>query len=90
MPRKRKAPDLLGGHDAYRIGVSGGATNGAFGGYPVDAENLTREERLNVLTRISAHLPAWAYIYVAPGENLAPFPIVLHQGRPLLFVRPEQ
>ena len=90
MPRKRKAPDILGGYDAYRIGVSGNATNGALGGYPVDAEHLTREERLNILTRISTHLPEWAYLYVAPGENLTPFPIVLHQGVPLLFVRPEQ
>jgi len=44
--------------------------------------------------RISENLPEWAYYYHTPSKRYPeyspfPAPVVLHQGKPLLFVRPE-
>lgn len=86
-PKTRKAPKNIGGYDSYRWSV-GGVENADFNGFPMTAEHLTAEERLNILTEVSRHLPSWIYIYVAPAETLASIPILLHEGEPMLFIEP--
>ncbi|MBZ9574509.1 hypothetical protein [Modicisalibacter sp. MOD 31.J] len=39
------------------------------------------------LARVSENLPAWAYIYLPPTEQNN-YPVMLNQGKPLLFVEP--
>ncbi|MGI9293976.1 MAG: hypothetical protein ACR2PS_08325 [Pseudomonadales bacterium] len=88
-PKKRKAPEILGGYDAYRWSVDG-FRNASLAGYPMFAENLTPDERMNILTAVSLNLPTWIYVYVAPHENLAGFPLLLNAGNPMFFIEPDK
>lgn len=62
-------------------------------GFHVDSKN--KENRhiprdLNTrsyLARYSANLPQWVYIYLPPTDR-DPYPVILNQGKPLLFVEP--
>ena len=52
-------------------------------------------DELEVLTTYSKYLPTWAYLYVAPKTisdihgDLIQYPFILHQGKTLLFLKPE-
>lgn len=86
-PKVKKAPAQFGGGEAYVWGASTRAS-GQFEGFPMTAAHLNVEERMDVLTKVSAALPRWAYLYVAPDERLTGFPLILHQGRPMFFTEP--
>lgn len=56
---------------------------------------------IEVYRKLSARLPAWVYLYLAPGQvsyldegtgklALLPYPVVVNQGELLFFVRNEQ
>lgn len=58
-------------------------------------ENLPKLDQLEMLQTYSSLLPDWIYLYIAPntihnatGEKLK-YPFMLHQGKTLLFVKPE-
>ncbi len=89
-PRLRKAPEFLGGYDAY-VWSDDGYRNSAISGFPGDSageETLTPNERMDILTAVSKALPAWVYMYVAPDYEYTGFPLILHQGKPMFFVEP--
>jgi hypothetical protein len=88
-PKKKKAPKVLGGYDAYRWSVDG-FRNASIAGYPMEAALLSPDDRLNVLTEVSRNLPEWIYLYVAPAENMAGFPILLNEGKPMFFIEPDE
>lgn len=86
-PKKRKAPKILGRYKSYNWSVDG-FRNAFLAGYPMGAKHLSRDEKMNIYTRVSQNLPEWVYLYVAPSEELADFPILLNQGEPMLFIEP--
>ncbi|NNE34263.1 MAG: hypothetical protein HKN13_03440 [Rhodothermales bacterium] len=91
-PRVRTAPQFAGGQSAYVWGMSG-TRNSALYGFPGEnagQSRLSPNDRLNILTRLSRELPAWVYLYVAPKEDQSGFPMILHQGRPMLFLDPDR
>lgn len=58
-------------------------------------ENLPKQDQLEFLTSYSQNLPDWVYLYIAPktihnaqGEQVE-YPFMLHQGKVLLFLKPE-
>lgn len=58
--------------------------------------DLPKQDQLEIITTYSKHLPDWIYLYIAPktiynseGEQIA-YPFMLHQGKTLLFVKPER
>lgn len=60
------------------------------------SKDLPILDQLKALQIYSKQLPEWAYLYVAPkavhnekGELLE-YPFILHQGKTLLFVKPEK
>ena len=88
-PKGRKAPNILGEFDAYTWGVSG-LNNLQFNGFPMAEEDLSVDEKMNILQSVSAALPNWMYIYIAPDDRLTGFPMILHQGQPMLFLEPAE
>lgn len=59
-------------------------------------DDLPKLDQLKIITTYSKHLPDWVYLYIAPktihntnGEQLE-YPFILHQGKTLLFVKPEE
>lgn len=86
-PRVRQAPVFLGAYEAYFWGTLSDG-DGWLGGYPWTAKDLEPRQRREVLRRLSANLPTWAYIYIPFDEKIAPYPHILHQGRELIFVEP--
>lgn len=86
-PRVRQAPVFLGAYEAYFWGTLSDGDSW-FGGYPWTAKDLEPRQRREVLRRLSANLPTWAYIYIPFDEKIAPYPHILHQGRELIFVEP--
>lgn len=59
-------------------------------------DDLPKQDQLEIITTYSKHLPDWIYLYIAPktiynseGEQIA-YPFMLHQGKTLLFVKPEK
>jgi len=100
-PVERTAPAVLGGYPAWSFvrtqGMAGVASSfvdrrgGHVAPRPVFPD-------LEVLRKLSARLPGWAAIYVAPHTAsyldeetgkpaLLPYPVVLRAGEPLYFVR---
>lgn len=59
-------------------------------------EELKKQDQLEIITTYSKNLPDWVYLYIAPktihntkGELLE-YPFILHQGKTLLFVKPQK
>ena len=40
------------------------------------------------MQRLSAELPDWAFLYLAPKAGRNPVPLILNQGQPLYFIKP--
>ncbi|HYG91095.1 MAG TPA: hypothetical protein VD978_33125 [Azospirillum sp.] len=100
-PVERAAPAVLGGYPAWAY-----IRNEGLSDIPPTFFDQ-RESRgmiratfpdMEVLQKLSARLPAWAFIYVAPDNmaytseatgkpTLMRFPVVLNKGKPLYFVR---
>lgn len=99
-PVGRMAPTMLGGYPAWSFVRTQGMTGVAStfvdrrGGHDVPRPVFPD---LEVLRKLSARLPGWMAIYVAPHTTsyfdeetgkpaLLPYPVVLHAGAPLHFV----
>ena len=93
-PERLKAPDWLGGGDAF--------VWGEFSGYDVDSASfyirppflyyneINNGEHINgfsFIKTMSGHLPDWAYIYVGPHRITKRGPLVLNKGAPHYFVK---
>lgn len=58
-------------------------------------EDLPQLDQLKMLQVYSEQLPEWVYLYLAPKSvhnekgELLQYPFILHQGKTLLFVKPE-
>ena len=90
-PKVRKAPGFIGSEEAYVWSVDGWR-NSNFSGFPeksLGEESLSANERMNMFTKISANLPTWVYLYIAPRDDLTGFPLILHQGKPMFFFEPD-
>lgn len=91
------APEVLGGYPAWRV------TATIFRGYTDNRsgreEWKARFPEVEIFTEFSKKLPEWAYVYIAPGYNSIKnvegkyqylmFPLVIRQGEPLYFIRPD-
>ena len=72
------------------------ATARLFSQFPCGSQGSCRDYAL--MARLSAALPAWAFIYCAPGTTVTArpdgtyddieYPLLLNQGRVLYFVNP--
>ncbi|HYG88971.1 MAG TPA: hypothetical protein VD978_22240 [Azospirillum sp.] len=100
-PVERAAPSVLGGYPAWTYI----RTEGLAGISPtfVDRREFREKYRavfpdLEVLRKLSARLPAWAFIYIGPDSvaymneevgkpTLLRFPVILSKGEPVYFVR---
>jgi hypothetical protein len=95
-PKVGKSPEVLGAYSAYAWELS--SERATFFGYPMmlrrDGKNLSHEmdseKRVEVLRNISANLPPWIYIYLAPMKSLLQYPALLNQGEFLYFIEPER
>jgi hypothetical protein len=87
-PDLGEAPSLLGGGPAYEWRTTRFKKRAGFG---ISAPGLSDTELLELYAAVSRSLPEWAYIYLSPGYygvKSLPAPIILSQGRSLLFVEP--
>lgn len=98
------APAFLGGYPAWGYTRARGIPGLA----PSFSDRRDRRERyrarfpdMEVYRRLSAALPEWVYLYLAPQRvsswdsqeqrlQFLPYPVVLNKGEPLFFVRTEQ
>ncbi|MBT3028818.1 MAG: hypothetical protein KME48_16805 [Candidatus Thiodiazotropha sp. (ex Ctena orbiculata)] len=93
-PRQGKAPELLGGYDAYIWENTGSWSNNNFivrteNGYAVGHKDVSRKETVEFFQRLSSSLPEWAYLYLAASKSGSGLPVILHAGNIYLFVEPE-
>jgi hypothetical protein len=91
------APEQMGGYPAWRVTatIHRGYTDMRDG----PARWLPRLPEVEIFSKVSKKLPEWAYIYIAPGFSsikndegnfrFLMFPLIIHQGEPLYFIRPE-
>lgn len=91
-PTLDKAPEFLGGYDAWTWKhASYSRTRGmCCGGYSVTEGGLSLKQKLSFLRDVSGHLPSWVYYYTPPHKNLAGLPMVFNSGRQMLFVQPKK
>jgi hypothetical protein len=103
-PRAGISPDFLGGGDAWMwphrgSSDSGGATTlyvGAFDNRQMGGKPRDWFADFSLYRQMSAELPGWVFIYLAPGDkvSLGPdkgflkTPLILNQGKVLEFVKP--
>lgn len=80
-PMVRTAPDWLGGYKAYAWLATRWRDVGWWReSYPAQA-GLDAEQSLRFYRDVSARLPEWMFLYLAPGEHGTAQARVLHQGR---------
>jgi hypothetical protein len=49
---------------------------------------LGMSDSLPAMQRLSAELPDWVFLYLAPKTGRNPVPLILTQGQPLYFIKP--
>jgi hypothetical protein len=97
--QEARAPHFLGGYPAYAW-TSDSWTRRAFwrpgpslrpevNPFPWAQTWLSPAEKLEVYRGLSAHLPRWAYLYIAPSRFIVDYPIIVNQGQVHLFLTPE-
>ena len=92
-PEISKAPTLLGGYDAYVWKVKDGNEKSNFFPqgkkyFPIGQDQLTKEERVDFYQNLSAGLPEWVFLYIAPNEKASPVPVIYNMGTPNYFIKP--
>jgi hypothetical protein len=91
-PKEVVAPAFAGGHESYTWPNSDWKRRAFWwnpaGEKSVRVEGITRS--LDFYQRVSAQLPAWVFLYIAPTQGVTSMPVILNQGRAHLFVRMEQ
>ncbi|MET0064836.1 MAG: hypothetical protein ABW076_00675 [Candidatus Thiodiazotropha sp.] len=92
-PEIGKAPTLLGGYNAYVWKVKDGKEKSNFFPqgkkfFPIGQEKLTKEERVDFYQELSAGLPEWVFLYIAPNEKASPVPVIYNMGTPNYFIKP--
>ena len=87
------APDFIGSGNYSSFYFSGYGHNYTRFSFAGAAKEKVNQARL--LSSISANMPKWAFMYLAPKQvalsekNKNPVPFVLDQGEHLYFVMPE-
>lgn len=90
------APEWLGGGDRYAY-VEGTAARALInqGLSRKDGDHAIAINEVEFFRRVSEHMPEWAYFYFAPNKvswgteiGFIQVPVMLNQGRVLLFVTP--
>jgi hypothetical protein len=94
-PELGTSPDIMGGYDAYvwNIKEKGKKSNFIPQGkkyFPLSAENLSREERVDFYQNLSSGLPEWVYLYIAPNAKASPIPVIYNKGLPNYFITPNK
>lgn len=90
-PAVGSAPEFLGGYQSYAwVSSDWGYRAWWRSGYPNNRADLSTQQKLDFYRRVSSHLPAWVYLYIAPSKEVASYPVVYHQGKALLFVQPNE
>jgi hypothetical protein len=90
----QKAPDFLGGYDAWRAQMV------IYGSYAVDRVPQPRFPDTEVYLKMSQQLPEWLFGYMAPAKKIISHcdqdacrfieaPYLVNQGQILLFVEPK-
>lgn len=93
-PEITKAPSILGGYDAYVWKVKGNKEKSNFIPqgrmyFPIGEKQLTKEERVDFYMGLSAGLPEWAFLYIAPNAKASPVPVIYNTGTPNYFIKPD-
>lgn len=94
---KDVAPEIIGGHPAWRVTAT--IDRGHIDSRNGPQEWKPRFPEVEIFTEFSKKLPDWSYVYIAPGITsiknddgkfrFLMFPLVIRQGEPLYFIRPE-
>ena len=92
-PEIGKAPAFLGGYDAYVWKVKDGKEMSNFlpqgkKYFLIGQDQLTKEERVDFCQNLSAGLPEWVFLYIAPNEKASPVPVIYNMGTPNYFIKP--
>jgi hypothetical protein len=93
-PEIGKAPDILGGYDAYVWKVKVGKEKSNFipqgkRFFPVSQEKLSKEDCVDFYQEMSKRLPGWVFLYIAPHEKASPVPVLFNEGKPHYFIKPQ-
>jgi hypothetical protein len=94
-PEIAVAPDIIGGYTAYvwRIKEGKGKSNFIPQGknfFPIGEQQLSREERVKFYQDLSAGLPQWAFLFIAPHDKASPVPVMFNSGIANYFIKPEK